>query len=1282
MKEYYLSPGKPWRFFSTIISAIIIVSIILPFTAVTAYALDVPQPTYPDNFATTTPDSDPPLGVPSFYWSAVTGANVYRLQVDSEIGFNQPIYLDTTTRNITFTPSSTGHLFTDGEWYWRVRVDDPAPVGNWSPIFTFTKSWATPENKPVLLAPAEGDLLPFFDTPAFSWTPVIGAARYRFQIAISPGGFDSPLLSVDTLATSHQPTNRLTNGLYYWRIVPMDAVGHLGTPSNIQSFSAAYGTVSTNMVPTLVIPEDESFPTFTPTFHWTAVEGAEHYRLEYTSDETCDFSVGTGIETRQTSYTPTDTFSNDFRYCWRVRVESGPAVGDWSETWHFQKRWNLQPVLLTPTQLYQTGLYPLYSWTPVPGAASYQIQISIDHFSHIQEEATTANTFYTPQNYDGDAHYWWRVRPIDGGGEFGLVSSEAEFQSVHNSLAPILVYPFYYYLPDNYSQAHMFPYEDRTVASPIFIWHRVMIPPPAGGILAASYRIQVAETPYFNPVIWQSDTENTSATPTSANDFIPNLGQDYYWRVCPLNGYTVAECLVNPSNGLEWWSQIWRARFDNNLRLTPTTGMSPELLRPAFGQESVEATPLLEWWPYEDSNQNPATEYQVQVSHEESFATHEISETVSIPAYSPVNSLAQRSLNRIDYGSFYWRVRGLTVEGWSDWSDVWRFQIASQSEFKYYRSVGNDANRVLIGTDPVTDTVIVPSGYNLSTLFVSQDNANWYFGFNTEISTTDMTYVFYIDLDNIDGSGGNVPPERNYSVSTIPAHQPEYVFYVDEVNGVINTQNSWVFTWNGSSWEFGDRFADIGANVYISPTYVELQVPSTAIGMSQDTSSASVMLFSVDIANNEVMDTVPADPQVPGNAILSRFSAVSDHMNLISPPNTATGDPMAMTSVLPFYWDWPTGSYGTTPFAGSIVQVDLDEDYSPPHDATYQTTSNTAYFSKNHVTPLSDIVGDNIYYWRVQPRYVYPGTPEIFGAWTKGWSFRRLGFKPQNLFTSITFSTPTFGWDMAEGAYTYRLQVATDPNFSNRVVEVTTPMNTYTPSDTLANGFYYWRVQINRVGSSGNDWSDVQQFTLTSPTPTGLTPDQTIVHSAPSMCWDPLVGYVGDEKVLTAWKYHVQVSQDPNFSTTYDATDTFNNCWTPISGYYDGAYYWRVVMIDGSGKMGVYSPSATFTKQYPITTLISPINEPVSATPTFIWTPVHGAATYAFEVSKFSTFYPLYDWTETINTQYSPPNYYTSNQVYYWRVAIRDAYGRLGPYTDARIIIGEIYPSFLPLVGR
>ena len=296
------------------------------------------------------------------------------------------------------------------------------------------------------------------------------------------------------------------------------------------------------------------------------------------------------------------------------------------------------------------------------------------------------------------------------------------------------------------------------------------------------------------------------------------------------------------------------------------------------------------------------------------FSSTVLTETVNLPAYAPPQSIAQRSLGRTDYGTFYWRVKGFVGGSWSDWSDTRRFQIASQSDWRYLRTLGDASNRLLIGEDLIGD---VSETYDLSTLFATQQGgvaedgipAYWFLGFNANMTTPDMTYVFYIDLDHIDGSGApsSPPAPRNYPVTTIPAHQPEYAIYIDKINGVINADNTLVYAWNGASWGFGQPLSSIGGFVYAMDGYVELQLLNGTIGMSQVTGSASVMLFSVDSAG-VVQDSVPSDPQAPGTAELSRFSAVSERMNIVFPPNTAAGDIRTIPSLLPFYWDWPTGS--------------------------------------------------------------------------------------------------------------------------------------------------------------------------------------------------------------------------------------------------------------------------------------------------------------------------------------------------------------------------------------
>ena len=360
----------------------------------------------------------------------------------------------------------------------------------------------------------------------------------------------------------------------------------------------------------------------------------------------------------------------------------------------------------------------------------------------------------------------------------------------------------------------------------------------------------------------------------------------------------------------------------------------------------------------------------------------------------------------------------------------------------------------------------------------------------------------------------------------------------------------------------------------------------------------------------------------------------------------------------------------------------LDEQFTS-EIASYTLTSNAAYFARTYHAWEEDFSGDNTYYWRIQPRYRV-GTSLYSGAWSQGWRFEREGFVPINLATSVTFATPTFSWDMVEGAESYDLQVDDDPSFGSTAININTRQNSYTPTITLANGQYYWRVRVQRDGSVINDWTTNQSFTLTLPTPVGLTPPSgSVVNRAPTMCWEPIIE-TPENPVLAAWKYRVQVSKDPNFSSIFDTVDTEQNCWTPKKGYDDGAYYWRVAMIDGNSKLGNYCAPQTFTKQYPITTLISPLSGSVIAeTPTFVWLPVDGAARYKLEVSQYPTFSPTYESVTTSNTRYTPTKAYTIRKTYYWRVAIIDNDGKIGPFVGAIIIVDpNPYRIFLPSIRR
>lgn len=1231
-----------------------------------SHAANPPQPLSPADQTQTSSQNYPPLGIPSFEWSQVPGASLYRIEVSQNLEFS-PLVLSVSTPYTRYTPILEPEAaWADGQYYWRVRVETPESA--FSAPFRFTKTWAT-ESTPILLAPQDGQMLSFLDAPAFSWMPVTGAAQYRLQIAAGAASFNTPLYEAHLLATSHQPSIRLPNQTYAWRVVPLDAAGYAGEPSATRTFSLSYGTTASDQVPLQLEPAENSHPLFTPTFAWTAVAGAEKYTLQYTSSPTCNFDQGESISTLQTSYTPITAFPSNAAYCWRVRAQSSEVIGEWSTIGHFQRQWSIAPTLLTPPNESGPWAHPLYAWTAVPQAAYYHIEIALDRqFTQMFDQGDTANLYYTPGTYLGitPATYYWRVTPYNDASQPGQTSETYSWESHYASAAPALIYPPYYAAPNE----NLNPSQDRTAAYPIFLWQRVYNPWPHGDLFADAYRLEVATNPNFSTsTVWQYDTENTSATPTLLEAFSPLPNQDYFWRVCPLEAIG-SDCLANPETSTPWWSQTWQARFDAALASPPTSGAAPELLRPEHGQEIVEATPLLEWLPFEG-----AEHYQIQISRDPDFdpASTAVEAEVNIPAYAPPNSLAQRSLGRTDYGTFYWRVRACTAETCTGWSTARRFQIASQSEWRAYRQIGLPFNRLLIGEDPIDAAA---SSYELSTLYASQAVDTWYFGFEATLSTPNTTYGLLLDLDHLDGSGASLPPAtRPYSVTAINAHLPEYAIFIDQISGTVSAHDAWIFAWDGQAWNAGQRLDSTGGNLFYASGYLEIEVLSSMIGMSASARSISIILFSVDGAG-QAQDSAPSDPQAPGSGILSRFSAVSEHLNLRYPPDTGGGDPASFAFVPPFFWDYSTGgdpsSFGDphppSPWAGITLEVHRYPDYSYPV-ASVDLVSNVAYYALPSAALPTDLDGDGLYSWRVRPYY---WDESLFsGAWTEGAQFQRGGLSPQNLHTSVDYTTPAFSWDMAEGAASYTLQISTDPNFNNTpIVETSSINNRFTPSLSLPDGEYYWRVRANRYGGVADAWSAVANFSLQRPAPAGLTSiPQPGFSGAPTLCWEHLLAPAEGLPILSAWMYRVEISREPDFDPLYESpASTPNACFTPSQGYADGVYYWRVAMIDGGGNFGPFSQVQSFTKSYPPPTSPGPIGS-VLAPPTFSWSAQSGASAYRWEIASSEAFWPLVDWATTINISLTPPTALPENTMYSWRVAVIDDNGILGPFSQAQIFL-------------
>ena len=1216
----------------------------------------------PSHGAITSAENYPPTGTPTFVWEPVEGATLYHIDISANIAFTA-IVDQTNTPHTTYTPIRT---LADGTYYWRVRALDASGWGEYSQIWEFTKSWSNNGViKPVLLNPTDGAELNFLEYPTFSWLPIPGAAKYKVEIARDPS-FSTLVTpqSRETPATTYTPFQKLANGTYYWRVVPIDSRNNRGTPSDYRSF-----TMKWDLYPTLLYPPDDptfSHPLdFTPTFSWTAVKGAHKYKLEVsTAEDFSSFVPGFPVNTPNTSYTPPKAFENDKNYFWRVKaIDKQGNEGPYSEVRCFLLRWSYhdqRPIPLTPPNLSIGVNMPFFSWTPVRGAAKYELEVNKDSGFHPSQRLFLAQTPHTSYVFNLDAKwdyrpyttYFWRVRAVDRDGHYGQWSNEPPsiapsfISGSGNPVAPDLLYPSYFYTPTMQNAS----FNDRTIAIPTFMWNHLQG--------TETYTLQVAEEsdPSFLNPVYTATTANLSHTPTDTNPFVD--GGIYYWRVS--------------GDGGMHWSQSWKFRIDTS-RLPPGDAGPPQLLRPTYkeepdhkvyGQEVVEYFPNLEWTPVAG-----AARYEVQFSLYPDFAQLAGSAQTIFTNYTPPE--------KYPYGTYYWRVRALDASGQpiTDWSEVYHFVLSAQPCIVGYPATCQ------VATDPSGD---VPAPYDLTEMFISMENLYWHIQVRLQEDGQPVRLGFYLDRDHADDSGATYDP-LGLSISTVPVHKPEHVIYWDLNGGTVTTAT--LYTWVGNGWypTSGYPLVSIGGQAIYTPTtgLVHLSIPKTAIATPH---SLSVIAFTMEPSGDSIKDTVPSDLKATSiQRILTVFASESAAPSPVLPPNNPAQQSQVITHTVTPPLMWHSIDHAVTYY----LEVARDYGFSNIYQNQRGEVPKAMLYSPSnpYFVPHIAYEDNNTYYWRLAMLYVDPVTLQSYrNPGGQPFQFTKFSFVPQNLQAGPSYATPAFTWEPVEGAAAYRIEVSKDPTFSpgNIVDQAEVTLEGFVPTKAYADGTYYWRVRIRDGNNNYGQYSPVQTFAKTSPAPDGLrTVGGSIVNYNPTFQWNAVLTPT-EQPVIGAPSYRLKVSTDPNFSTIYETRDTDSVTYTPCDrAYADGTYYWKVAMLDANGREGTYSKVMTVTKQYPVTALTNPPSgSELTETPTFSWEPIYGASAYRLEVSTDPNFAGLKLQITTNNTTYTPTQAWTPG-TYYWRVAMVDINNNLGPYNIGSFILQAKTPiAYLPLVMK
>jgi hypothetical protein len=360
--------------------------------------------------------------LPAFSWAAVAGADRYEFQLAADSGMNSPVLGrgedQFSTRNTRATLKKT---IPNGTYFWRVRAlaKNGSPSA-WTPPRSLVKSWTS---APALQSPGQGAIMVHPTHPlVMRWSSVPRAAKYIVSIGTDPslGTIVNP--RIETSGTVYAPRSTLLPpGTYYWGVTPVDAQGHRGAPSPVQSFMWTWPTSTLTRVDDIFAAPE----VFDPLFSWDPVAGAAKYELEI--NPSVDFAPGSkvccGDPVIGSSYAPTVVFK-DNTYYWRLRaLDTSGNPGVWNAGPTFSKTFDKVPPtpgssvknlrmrdhLADPgsdaepgTPGYQTKV-PALRWDPVPGAASYEAEVTPYEFGVCNWSASashwrvkTSVPFWTP----------------------------------------------------------------------------------------------------------------------------------------------------------------------------------------------------------------------------------------------------------------------------------------------------------------------------------------------------------------------------------------------------------------------------------------------------------------------------------------------------------------------------------------------------------------------------------------------------------------------------------------------------------------------------------------------------------------------------------------------------------------------------------------------------------------------------------------------------------------------------------------------------------------------
>ena len=1004
-------------------------------------------------------------------------------------------------------------------------------------LFPAAAGAVAPSGAPTLLNPAASSTVS--SNPVFSWSAVTGASKYRVQISTEPD-FTPLVYNVDTVNRKATPPADLPLGLLYWRVAGTDGGAGIG-PFTDGTFTKEWGNS-----PVIDSPADGdtfNFPTEPVLFDWQPLAGAKSYTIEIDDDD--QFILPTTFVTNNTNFTLTEPPTVGQTFYWRLRATSstGGVVSEWTGPRQYTYAWPTVPTLLTPPDAVGSPLRDItFSWSPVVGAKTYQIQISPngDWDNNVIEDKTIKSTKYNvPVNLDNGS-YFWRVRAKDARGTPNNGAWSTEWQFTRNwPQQPDEIAPFY----DGVTTP--------IVSVPTLEW----TPVP----LASHYELFVGDDPFFPAGSYATClTNRTKVTPYTRSAGPvggepggcafgpPSHGATYFWKVRAIDDTGDILGIFSELNATDTWRFIYM-------------GDLPTLLTPA--DNTTVQTPTFTWTAVDNIER-----YRITIKDSGGATVH--TALTYATSYTPPALLDEAD------EPFQWYVT--TIDGLgnpsvtpssADWFHFSLDPITSDTSFDI-TSPANGASSARMPKmtwDSYTGAAYYkvhygPSGGLYFVTPLSGSTELEYAGFTySPLPLSAGTYKYYIEAFTAGDVSLDVSAEQTFTV-TAPLQlgssdysSPPRCTLIATCTTLADTPTiEWEPVAGAGAYEV--TLANDAEFTNEIKRYKTIFTTLTPRESFLDQQAGQAIYWFVKPCVDYSLTRCGPNAQTNANDNASAFRKNSAAIEVLTPTAGQT-----IANQITFNWT----AYLTTNQAlnPAVDQEARSYKIEVSTVADFASIFDTATVDQTTYTPFSKTYPEGPLYWRVQAidgsantltkspaRLVNKASPALSPTF------------PGN--GSTQSGVPYFQWNPQAYAATYLIEVYKngDTLFSpaNKVLSTTTKFSAWAPTTSLPSGVYAWRVRRNDADNRAGPWSAARTFTLQAAKPTLTAPANgaTIAAKTLLFTWGGVAGAV---------QYKIEVAATCTFSAILHTQTTVMTSWAPITAYANGSYCWRVKALDAAG---------------------------------------------------------------------------------------------------------------------